>query len=329
MQKEKAAKFVALIIFGTAQVIFVSQCCGAPAPKTQTPLYKYLAGTRKTLITEESQSKGQQIQQANLQEKTEAANDKISKPSSISPDRPASKPEKETIRKPTDNQTNKSARVQLNTGSGLSAIRPEMPFSEAVDNFRNLANPPLNIVVLWKDIEENSDVDRHTPVGIEPFPGVSFAKNLELMLMSVSGDPKTLGYTVDKGVITIATQNFLSRKMETRVYDTLDLLGAPANFFGIPRAQIFNYGMPQSGYGGYGGGGYGNYGGSGYGTSGYGGGYGLGGFGYSSPSIMSGYGTNAGGISAGGGFALSPSHNRSAGYSRSRKPAGFAGGAAR
>lgn len=324
MQKEKAAKFVALIIFGTAQIIFVSQCCGAPAPKTQTPLYQYLAGTRKTLITEESQSKGRQIQQENLQEKTEAANGKISKPSSISPDRPAYKPEKETAEKPTNNRPDQSAPLQFN--KGLSAINPDTPFSEAIDIFRNLANPPLNIVVLWKDIEENSDVDRHTPIGMEPLPGVSFSKNLELMLMSVSGDPKTLGYTVDKGVITIATQNFLSRKMETRVYDALDLLGAPANYFGIPRAQMFNYGMPQ---GGYGGGGYGNYGGSGYGTSGYGGGYGLGGFGYSSPSIMGGYGTNAGGIRAGGSFALRPSLGRSTGYSRSRNAAGFAGGAAR
>ena len=112
----------------------------------------------------------------------------------------------------------------------LSGLTPDTPFGEAIDIFRNSTEPPLNIVVFWRDLEENSDVDRYTPIGIEPLSGVSLGQNLELILMSVSSDPTKLGYAVEKGVIIIATKDSLPTKMIRRIYDITDLVSVPVNY---------------------------------------------------------------------------------------------------
>lgn len=162
----------------------------------------------------------------------------------------------------------------------LSGLTPDMPFGEAIDIFRNSTEPPLNIVVLWRDLEENSDVDRYTPIGIEPLSGVSLGQNLELILMSVSADPKKLGYAVEKGVIIIATKDSLPTKMISRVYDVTDLASAPANYFsqGLMGPMGY-YGIPSGaiGYGSYGRP-YGRAYGRSYGAGSNGRAYGLGGY---------------------------------------------------
>jgi len=106
--------------------------------------------------------------------------------------------------------------------------------------------------------------------------------------MSVSADPKSLGYVVENGVIIIATKDSLPTKRRARVYDVTDLVGRPANYF----SPFMGFGgmMPGMGYGSYGGayGGMMPYGGMGYGsfytgagyTGRYGGGYGGGPYGY-------------------------------------------------
>jgi len=125
-----------------------------------------------------------------------------------------------------------------------------MPFSEAIDILRNSTKPPLNIVVLWKDLEENADIYRETPIGMDGLSGVPLRTHLKILLMSVSGGGvEKLGYVVDKGVIIIATQGSLPKKLVTRIYDISDLVSAPANYrimpgFGMP----FGFGgMPNGG----------------------------------------------------------------------------------
>jgi hypothetical protein len=177
------------------------------------------------------------------------------------------------IRSSTKNKPAKQSRKTID----LSALTPETPFAEAIDILRNSTKPPLNIIVFWRDLEENSDVDKHTPIGLESVSGVSLGKNLELMLMSVSADPKSLGYVVENGVIIILTKDSLPTKRRARIYDVTDLVGRPANYF----SPLMGFGgmMPGMGYGGmmpYGGMrgmGYGSfYGGADY-TGRYGGGY--------------------------------------------------------
>jgi hypothetical protein len=175
------------------------------------------------------------------------------------------------IRSSAKNKPDKQSRKSVD----LSDLTPETSFGEAIDILRNSTEPPLNIIVLWRDLEENSDVDRNTPIGLEAVSGVSLGKNLELMLMSVSADPKSLGYVVEHGVIIIATKDSLPTKRRVRVYDVTDLVGRPANYF----SPFMGFGgmMPGMGYGGYGGafGGMMPYGGTRpYGGMGYGGSYG-------------------------------------------------------
>ncbi|MBW7992626.1 MAG: hypothetical protein FVQ84_21775 [Planctomycetes bacterium] len=116
-----------------------------------------------------------------------------------------------------------------------SSFRPDMPFSEAIDILRNSTFPQLNIVVIWKDLEENADIYRETPIGTDGLSRVPLRTHLKILLMSVSGGgAEKLGYVVDEGVIIIATRSSLPKKMVTRIYDISDLVSAPANYRLMP-----------------------------------------------------------------------------------------------
>lgn len=177
-------------------------------------------------------------------------------------------------------QTSKVAQVQPRPVTvSPSSFRPDMTFAEAIDILRNSTRPPLNIAVLWKDLDENADIYRDTPIGIDGLSRVSLRTHLKFLLMGVSGgSPADIGYTVDGGVILIATRESLPVKMKARVYDVTDLVAPPANYFFFPSPGM-PFGVPMGGFGGFGrGGGYGtgNQGaGSGMypgGSGGYGGG---------------------------------------------------------
>lgn len=190
-----------------------------------------------------------------------------------------------SAKKNSGNQSKQASKPILKKANRIvsdpSTFTPNMPFSEAIDILRNSTVPPLNIVVLWKDLEENADIYRHTPIGMDGVSRVPLRTHLKLLLTSVSaGSIEKLGYVVEDGVITIATQNSLPAKMVTRIYDITDLVGEPANYrfmpgFGMPfgyGGMPFGYGGMPFGYGGMPYGGQGSYGsampyrGAGYGT---------------------------------------------------------------
>jgi len=158
-----------------------------------------------------------------------------------------------------------------------TSFRPEMPLREAIDILRNSTVPPLNIVVLWKDLEDNADITGDTPIGMNGLSGVSLKTCLNLLLMSLStGGLSELGYTVDGGIIIIATRDSLPKKMITRVYDISDITAPPSmgglmggigmNMGGMPYGmmpfgmnntlsgfnQYLNPGYPNQGYMNYG-----------------------------------------------------------------------------
>ncbi len=142
----------------------------------------------------------------------------------------------------------------------LSGLTSETSFEEAIGILRNSVEPPLNIVVLWRDLEENAGIDRTMPINIDGVSGIRLGTVLKLLLESVSGGLSELGYVVEHGVIIIATKESLPRKLETRVYDVSYLLGRPANFY--EQVGLFNMMGGFRGYGRSGGyGGYGGYGG--------------------------------------------------------------------
>jgi len=150
--------------------------------------------------------------------------------------------------------TRKMPARQINKNAvSPSSFTPEMPFSEAVNILRNTTIPPLNIVVLWKNIEQNADIYKDTPIGIDGASGVPLRAHLKLLLMSLSaGSSEKLGYVVDDGVIIISTESSLPKRLSTRIYDITDLVGVPANGSFFPGAGMpFGFGgMMSFGLGG-------------------------------------------------------------------------------
>jgi len=101
---------------------------------------------------------------------------------------------------------------------------PGMSFAEAIERIKHCVEPPLPIVVIWKDLYDNDEIDRTTPINMDEISGVSPGTALKLLLASVSGGYDRLDYVVEDGVIIIATVESLPDKLETRVYDISDLL---------------------------------------------------------------------------------------------------------
>jgi len=152
----------------------------------------------------------------------------------------------------------------------------DMSFSEAIYILRNCTTPPLNIVVLWKEIEENAGIYKDTAIGIDGIPGLRVRQYIEMLVLSLSGGASAkLGYAVNNGVVTIGTIDSLPvPKRVTRIYDISDLVAEPANYFFPPMGFGMGFGGPMMGqFGGYGGpmmgqfGGYGGGPGGGYGYS--------------------------------------------------------------
>jgi type II secretory pathway component GspD/PulD (secretin) len=119
---------------------------------------------------------------------------------------------------------------QLDTVVDLSALTPDTPFEEAIETIRTSVDPPLKIVVRWKDLEENAYVERDTVIGMQGLNGITVGKALKELLNSVSGGVTTIDFAVEDGIITIATSGSLPPRLVTHVYDVTELIGAPADF---------------------------------------------------------------------------------------------------
>jgi hypothetical protein len=122
----------------------------------------------------------------------------------------------------------KPANAPLEKIVDISKLTPEMPFSEAIDVLRS-NEPNLNIVVRWKNLEENG-IQRNTPIGIAGVSGFSFRQSLDMLLLAVSPRQPKLAYEVDGNIITIATEDVLHRSVTTKVYGIGDISTSPANF---------------------------------------------------------------------------------------------------
>ncbi len=120
----------------------------------------------------------------------------------------------------------------------------DMTFGRAIDILRHCVNPPINIVVLWRDVEEKAGITRETPIGLDGVSGLRIRQYLDLLLRSVSaGSSAELGFCLDGGVVLVATKDSLPKpKYVTRVYDVSDLVAPPSS--GFMMLPIF-YSTPQ------------------------------------------------------------------------------------
>ena len=121
-------------------------------------------------------------------------------------------------------RTNEAVSKELDKPSYVFEFTPNMTFAEAIEQIKHCVDPPLPIVVIWKDLYDNADIDRMTPIDMDAISGISPGTALNLLLASVSGGYDRLGYIIEDGIIIIATVESLPDKFETRVYDISDLL---------------------------------------------------------------------------------------------------------
>jgi len=121
-------------------------------------------------------------------------------------------------------RTDEAVSKELHKTAYVFEFNPNMSFAEAIEQIKYCVEPPLPIVVIWKDLYDKADIDRMTPSNMDEISGISPGRALKLLLMSVSGSSEKLGYVVEDGIIMIATVELLPEKWETRVYDISDLL---------------------------------------------------------------------------------------------------------
>jgi general secretion pathway protein D len=124
-------------------------------------------------------------------------------------------------------------------------------FSDVIDFLRDITG--ANIFVNWRALEA-AGIDRNTPVTAR-LRDVRFSKALATILSDVGGGTVPLGYTIDEGVITISTDEDLSKNTLTRVYDIRDLIIEVPEFGNAPTFNLQNQTGQTSGGGGGGGGG--------------------------------------------------------------------------
>ncbi|HEG44494.1 MAG TPA: hypothetical protein ENH94_10650, partial [Phycisphaerales bacterium] len=176
---------------------------------------------------------------------------------------------------------------QLDQIVDLSMLNPDMSLADAIDILVNSSEPPLTVVVLWGDLDENAFIGQEEPIKMsgQSLSAVRLRTGFERLLQAVGGGLAELDFAIEDGIITIATKESLPTRYETRIIDGSELFGAPANFQG-------------GGFGGGGGRGGGGGGGFGGGQGGGGGGFGGGGGG----GFGGGGGGRGGGQGGGGNY---------------------------
>lgn len=119
----------------------------------------------------------------------------------------------------TQNPADAAVNERLETLVDLSDLNTAMAFADVITKLKEAVDPPLQIQPNWKDLLENADVEPTTPAGMDPLTGIKLRKALEILLTGVSSDSVELGYVVDDGVVLIATEESLPKRMVSVVYD--------------------------------------------------------------------------------------------------------------
>jgi len=107
-------------------------------------------------------------------------------------------------------------REQLSTIVDVSALTPEMPFAEAIELLKNSVEPPLPIVVLWKELQESCDIDPPTPIGMDGPPPVKLETALKTVLEAVSGGQRpAVSYQIDNDVVVVRLKDLQTEERES------------------------------------------------------------------------------------------------------------------
>lgn len=119
---------------------------------------------------------------------------------------------------------------QLQTVVDLSAISQLTPASEAFEILRNAVQPPLNLIVIWRDLFNNANIEPTSPVQMDGLASIPLGTALRNLLAALTDPLATskeycVDYVVSGGAVTVATRIGLpAKKVETRVYELPPLL---------------------------------------------------------------------------------------------------------
>ncbi len=153
------------------------------------------------------------------------------------------KPDESFGQDPADIRVNE----QLDQIVSFPNFSPDMAFQDAIDAIRNSVDPPLKIIVLWRDLYDNADIEETTPIEMDSIEDIPVRTALENLLEAVSGGFAELDYVINQGVITIATVETLPSDLKVVVYDVSDLIGRPADFYQEPASGTQGGGGSQGG----------------------------------------------------------------------------------
>ncbi len=130
----------------------------------------------------------------------------------------------ENVESELDGRAGDVARVreQLQMFVDLSELNRQMPLEKAVGALRRSVEPPLNIVVLWKDVQTNLSVDPTSPINIEGSPKMRLVTALDLLV---------------KGLYDGSAKPMWRIKDDTIVIGTTATLGRPQGAAGQPRVE--------------------------------------------------------------------------------------------
>lgn len=92
---------------------------------------------------------------------------------------------------------------QLSTIVDLSMLSPGMLFSEALEHLANAVEPRLQIVVLWKELQDSCEIGANTAIKMNGLPQVRLETALRTLLEAVSGGLTDISYQIDDDVIII------------------------------------------------------------------------------------------------------------------------------
>lgn len=125
--------------------------------------------------------------------------------------------------KPKQNPLNEAVYKQLDQIVDLSGLTPDMSFERALDELKYSIDPPLKTFIDWQDLYDNADIDQSTQTNMDAIPSIRLGTALKLLLKAVSNDFAKLDYTVEDGIICIATIESTPAKLETIIYNVSDL----------------------------------------------------------------------------------------------------------
>ncbi len=108
---------------------------------------------------------------------------------------------------------NRAVYKQLQQTVDLSALTINTAFSEAIELLCNSTEPPLKVVVMWRDLNDNANIDRETPIKIDGVPKIRLNTGLDILLLAVSSEFAKLGYIVKDGII-ISDKRFFAFENE-------------------------------------------------------------------------------------------------------------------